>query len=223
MRWAPVRGGRVAAVLARGLGLAPHHHGGRDGGQPRPRVGTGRDRLSDSLREQLERGREVTALDYQQALARIPTLNDGLRGAVPTLRRDAHAGRAGHGARGLESTGDPAFCTLWTLCGMPALSLPLMSGENGLPLGVQLVGPRGDDARLLRTARWLVRGSQAAEPKRSTPKWHSRSSPASWRWRCAGFLAPVVVKLKDVALAAVILIGIAMMLVDLWQSLRSRI
>jgi Asp-tRNA(Asn)/Glu-tRNA(Gln) amidotransferase A subunit family amidase len=45
---------------------------------------------------------------------------------------------------------------LWTLCGMPALSLPLMQGENGLPLGVQLVGPRHGDARLLRTASWLA-------------------------------------------------------------------
>jgi len=39
---------------------------------------------------------------------------------------------------------------------MPAVSLPLMQGENGLPLGVQLVGPRHGDARLLRTASWLV-------------------------------------------------------------------
>ena len=39
---------------------------------------------------------------------------------------------------------------------MPAVSLPLMQGENGLPLGVQLVGPRHGDARLLRTARWLA-------------------------------------------------------------------
>jgi Asp-tRNA(Asn)/Glu-tRNA(Gln) amidotransferase A subunit family amidase len=38
---------------------------------------------------------------------------------------------------------------------MPALSLPLMTGPDGLPLGVQLVGRRGLDARLLRTARWL--------------------------------------------------------------------
>jgi aspartyl-tRNA(Asn)/glutamyl-tRNA(Gln) amidotransferase subunit A len=39
---------------------------------------------------------------------------------------------------------------------MPAITLPLMRGENSLPMGVQLVGPRHDDARLLRTARWLV-------------------------------------------------------------------
>jgi Asp-tRNA(Asn)/Glu-tRNA(Gln) amidotransferase A subunit family amidase len=63
---------------------------------------------------------------------------------------------AGTAPKGLASTGDPAFCTLWTLCGMPALNLPLMRGGNGLPLGAQLVGERGQDARLLRTARWLV-------------------------------------------------------------------
>jgi len=39
---------------------------------------------------------------------------------------------------------------------MPAISLPLLESENGLPLGVQLVGPRDGDARLLRTARWLA-------------------------------------------------------------------
>jgi Asp-tRNA(Asn)/Glu-tRNA(Gln) amidotransferase A subunit family amidase len=63
---------------------------------------------------------------------------------------------SGTAPAGLASTGDPAFCALWTLCGMPALSLPLMKGANGLPLGVQLVGARHADARLLRTARWLV-------------------------------------------------------------------
>ena len=40
---------------------------------------------------------------------------------------------------------------------MPAVTLPLLSGMNGLPVGVQLVGRRNDDGRLLRTANWLVR------------------------------------------------------------------
>jgi Asp-tRNA(Asn)/Glu-tRNA(Gln) amidotransferase A subunit family amidase len=43
---------------------------------------------------------------------------------------------------------------------MPALSLPLLQGADGLPLGVQLVGRRGFDARLLRTARWLVEAAR---------------------------------------------------------------
>ena len=62
----------------------------------------------------------------------------------------------GTAPKGLSATGDPALCTLWTLCGMPAVSLPIMRGANGLPLGVQLVGRRDFDARLLRTARWLL-------------------------------------------------------------------
>ncbi len=116
----------------------------------------GRDRLSARLRELLARGREVRALDYQQALARIPLLNESFEELF--LRCDAIVTPAAPGTapRGLDATGDPAFCTLWTLCGMPAISLPLMRGANGLPLGVQLVGPRAGDARLLRTARWLA-------------------------------------------------------------------
>ena len=115
----------------------------------------GRDRLSESLRSQLLRGREVRALDYQKALARIPVLNaefDELFARCDAILTPAATGTAPK----IDSTGDPVFCTLWTLCGMPALGLPLLTGANGLPLGVQLVGRRGDDARLLRTARWLT-------------------------------------------------------------------
>jgi len=116
----------------------------------------GRDRLSASLRAQLERGRAVSALDYQRARARIPLLNAGFESVFERCDALMTPSAAGTAPPGLDATGDPAFCTLWTLCGMPAVNLPLMQGANGLPLGVQLVAPRGDDARLLRTARWLA-------------------------------------------------------------------
>jgi Asp-tRNA(Asn)/Glu-tRNA(Gln) amidotransferase A subunit family amidase len=116
----------------------------------------GRDRLSAQLRGLLERGREVRAFDYQAALARIPLLNEGFAEIFERFDAILTPAAPGTAPRGLDSTGDPAFCTLWTLCGMPAVSLPLMQGANGLPLGVQLVGPRDWDARLLRTGRWLV-------------------------------------------------------------------
>jgi Asp-tRNA(Asn)/Glu-tRNA(Gln) amidotransferase A subunit family amidase len=122
----------------------------------------GADKLSESLREQLARGREVRALDYQRALARIPLLNDGFGEMFERCGAFLTPSAAGTAPKGLASTGDPSFCTLWTLCGMPALNLPLMQGENGLPIGVQLVGQRGDDARLLRTARWLAARLSAA-------------------------------------------------------------
>ena len=123
----------------------------------------GRDRLSVSLRAQLARGREIRALDYQRAVARIPLLNAGFDEMFERCDAFITPAAAGTAPKGLESTGDPAFCTLWTLCGMPAVNLPLMRGSNGLPLGVQLVGARGSDARLLRTARWLVSRLATAE------------------------------------------------------------
>ena len=116
----------------------------------------GRERLSESLREQLTRGRQVRVLDYQRALARVPLLNDAFAEIFERCDAFITPAAAGTAPRGLASTGDPSFCTLWTLCGMPALSLPLLKGGNGLPMGVQLVGQAGNDARLLRTARWLV-------------------------------------------------------------------
>jgi Asp-tRNA(Asn)/Glu-tRNA(Gln) amidotransferase A subunit family amidase len=117
----------------------------------------GRDRLSEQLRAQLERGREVRAVDYQRALSRIAPIHESFV-ELFEQRYDAILTPAATGAapKGLSSTGDPVFCTLWTLCGMPAISLPLLQGANGLPLGVQLVGSRDGDARLLRTARWLA-------------------------------------------------------------------
>lgn len=115
----------------------------------------GRDRLSESLRSQIERGRAIAEADYRDALQRMAMVNaafEPVYAACDVIMTPAVAGTAPHG---LDSTGDPAFCTLWTFCGMPALTLPLLRGSNGLPLGVQLVAPRYGDAQLLRAARWL--------------------------------------------------------------------
>src|ERR687892_918221 len=117
----------------------------------------GRDRLSETLRTLLERGREVRAVNYQRAVARIRPMHESFV-ELFEQRYNAILTPAAPGAapKGLASTGDPSFCTLWTLCGMPAVSLPLLQSGTGLPIGVQLVGPRLGDARLLRTARWLA-------------------------------------------------------------------
>jgi Asp-tRNA(Asn)/Glu-tRNA(Gln) amidotransferase A subunit family amidase len=117
----------------------------------------GREKLSEQLRSLIERGREIRAVDYQRALRSAPRLAESFD-ELFMERYDAILTPAAPGTapKGLASTGDPVFCSLWTLCGLPAISLPLMRGSNGLPMGVQLVGRRNFDARLLRTARWLV-------------------------------------------------------------------
>ena len=116
----------------------------------------GRERLSERLRGLIERGAETRALDYQRILRRVPAVIESFD-ELFTERYDAilTPPALGTAPKGLAATGDPVFCVLWTLLGMPAVTLPLMQGANGLPLGVQLVGRRNFDARLLRTARWL--------------------------------------------------------------------
>jgi len=117
----------------------------------------GADQLSAHIRAALEEGRRITATDYLRALDWREALNAGLEPVFDrcdALLTPAAPGEAPHG---IGATGDPAFNGQWTVCGVPAISLPLLVGPKGLPIGVQLVGRRGDDARLLRTARWLMR------------------------------------------------------------------
>ncbi len=119
----------------------------------------GRESLSTPLREQLARGRAILALDHQKAVARIAPMIAGFDELFENFDAIVTPSAPGE-APPAATTGDPVFCSLWSMCGMPALNLPLMSGPAGLPLGVQLVGRREGDARLLRTARWLARHVQ---------------------------------------------------------------
>ena len=116
----------------------------------------GKDKLSSILREMIERGQKVLAVDYNHAVSQIPILNRTLDNTFEWYDAILTPATTGEAPVGLESTGSPIFCTIWSLCGMPAITLPILQGAHGMPLGVQLVGPRDDDARLLRTARWLV-------------------------------------------------------------------
>ena len=56
-----------------------------------------------------------------------------------------------------DGTGNPIFSTIWTFCGLPCVTLPLLTSEAGLPMGVQLVGGAEEDDRLLRTANWMLK------------------------------------------------------------------
>jgi Asp-tRNA(Asn)/Glu-tRNA(Gln) amidotransferase A subunit family amidase len=118
---------------------------------------SGAEKLSERLRGLIERGREVKAVDYQRVLKQLPavreTFDELFRERYDAILTPSALGAA---PKGLSATGDPVFCVAWTLLGLPAVNLPLLRGANGLPIGVQLVGRRDFDARLLRTARWLA-------------------------------------------------------------------
>lgn len=117
-----------------------------------------RDQLSVELREMLDYGRKVDPADVDAVRARKSA---GLAALAELFQRCAAIltpAVEGEAPRGLTSTGDPRFCALWTLLGLPAVNVPASTGSTGLPLGVQLVGAPGDDARLLSVATWLTGG-----------------------------------------------------------------
>ncbi len=115
----------------------------------------GRDSLSEPLRAALDRGKAITARDYIAALDWADVLYAGLDEIFERCDAILTPAALGPAPAGLGGTGDAIFNGLWTLCRTPAVTVPLLQSDTGLPMGVQLVGRRGDDARLLRTARWL--------------------------------------------------------------------
>ncbi|WP_114965709.1 amidase [Alkalilacustris brevis] len=121
--------------------------------------------LSQVMQQAMDAGKAIPARDYIAALDWPDVLYAGLSeifGRCDALLAPSAPGPA---PKGLESTGSSIFNGLWTLCGTPTITIPLLESENGLPMGVQLIGRRGDDARLLRTARWLALQIAAVDAK----------------------------------------------------------
>ena len=118
-------------------------------------VDRGGEASSKQLRDFLAEGRGVSAVRYLAARDNARRYAAGIAEIFNQYDAILTPAAPGVAPRG-EATGNPVFCSLWTLTGLPALSLPLLTGEGGMPLGVQLIGEAGDDARLMRTANWLI-------------------------------------------------------------------
>jgi Asp-tRNA(Asn)/Glu-tRNA(Gln) amidotransferase A subunit family amidase len=119
---------------------------------------------SEVMAKLLSEGKRTSAVQYLDALDKAARYTASLVEIFDQYDAIITPAAPGVAPEGLSATGDPAFCTLWTLTGLPALSLPLLAGESGLPIGVQLVGGPGRDARLLRTASALIQ--MLAPPKK---------------------------------------------------------
>ena len=118
-------------------------------------IARGPDQASQQVRDFVAEGRQINAVRYLEARDAAGRYAAGLAAIFDRYEAILTPATTGVAPVG-TATGNPAFCSLWTLTGLPAVTLPLLAGEGGMPLGVQLVGPAGDDGRLLRTANWLV-------------------------------------------------------------------
>jgi Asp-tRNA(Asn)/Glu-tRNA(Gln) amidotransferase A subunit family amidase len=113
------------------------------------------DQISDTLKPVIERARQIGEAEYQDALAVKASAESFFAEFFQDYDAILAPAAAGEAPKFGGGTGDPIFCTLWTLAGLPSVTLPLLVGETGLPIGVQLIGPAHKDDRLLRTARWM--------------------------------------------------------------------
>ncbi|MBM3568295.1 MAG: amidase [Alphaproteobacteria bacterium] len=116
-----------------------------------------RDGLSPALQALIERGRSHLAFDYAHAAASVAGLTEMLDQTLFAYDAILTPAVPGPAPTGEPEASEWDYCRPWTLCGLPCLSLPLLADSNGLPVGVQLVGAPGNDARLLRIAGWLAR------------------------------------------------------------------
>jgi len=114
------------------------------------------DGLSDTLKAVIKRARQISSDEYADAIAVKLSAQDFFADFFTEFDAIIAPSATGEAPFVSEATtGDPIFCTLWTLAGLPSITLPLLVGKNEMPIGVQLIGEAEHDGRLLRTANWL--------------------------------------------------------------------
>jgi Asp-tRNA(Asn)/Glu-tRNA(Gln) amidotransferase A subunit family amidase len=114
-----------------------------------------REQLSPRLLELMEAGQQTSYATYTAAIALAERCRRHLETVFTTHDVLLAPSAPGEAPAGLSATGNPLFNRMWTLLHVPAVSLPGYVGANGLPVGVQVIGPIGADDRLLAIADWL--------------------------------------------------------------------
>jgi|TARA_B110000438_G_scaffold141838_1_gene136868 Asp-tRNA(Asn)/Glu-tRNA(Gln) amidotransferase A subunit family amidase len=112
-------------------------------------------KLSKEIIKAIERGLKYSAKEYAEAIDFMKQSYQSYKEVFEDYHGVLSPATTGVADKGLKSTGSPEFCTTWTYMGVPSISLPLLTGTNDLPLGVQLIGDKFDDLRFLGIANWL--------------------------------------------------------------------
>jgi Asp-tRNA(Asn)/Glu-tRNA(Gln) amidotransferase A subunit family amidase len=114
------------------------------------------DKLSAALRDGLlKSGRELPLSQYVEAIETAEAVRARLDDVFAEFDVLLAPSAVGEAPEGLDSTGDARFNAIWTLAWTPCVTLPADAGRKGLPLGIQLVGPRFRDETLLDAAAWV--------------------------------------------------------------------
>ena len=113
------------------------------------------DQLTEGLRERLAFGLSQTQSALEDAYTTFRTTQQAFPDVMAGLDVLVTPAAPGEAPAGLAWTGDPAFNFIWTSLHVPCVTVPAGSGPNGLPLGIQIVGRRGQDRAVLAWAAWV--------------------------------------------------------------------
>jgi Asp-tRNA(Asn)/Glu-tRNA(Gln) amidotransferase A subunit family amidase len=112
-------------------------------------------KLSKEMVSAIERGFKNSATEYAEAIDFMKRSYDSYKEVFEDYHGVLTPASSGVAPKGLGNTGSPEFSTVWTYLGLPSISLPLLTGKNDLPLGIQLIGDKHDDLRFLGVASWV--------------------------------------------------------------------
>ena len=112
-------------------------------------------KLSKEMVSAIERGLKNSAIEYAEAIDFMKRSYDSYKEVFEDYHGVLTPASSGVAPKGLGNTGSPEFSTVWTYLGLPSISLPLLTGKNDLPLGIQLIGDKHDDLRFLGVASWI--------------------------------------------------------------------
>ena len=112
-------------------------------------------KLSKEMVSAIERGLKNSATEYAEAIDFMKRSYDSYKEVFEDYHGVLTPASSGVAPKGLGNTGSPEFSTVWTYLGLPSISLPLLTGKNDLPLGIQLIGDKHDDLRFLGVANWV--------------------------------------------------------------------
>lgn len=113
--------------------------------------------VSAKFRERFDAGMKVLTSDYDKALDQAKQSRTALAEAMGDYDILICPSAPGEAPLGLNATGDPVFNRIWTFSGVPCINIPGLSGPNNMPVGLQVIGRFGDDARMLKAADWISR------------------------------------------------------------------
>ena len=119
-----------------------------------------KNKLSKEMQTAISKGMKHTAKEYLDAVDFMKRSYESYKEVFEDYHGVLSPCSTGVADKGLKSTGSADFNRVWSYMHTPAISLPLLQGENNLPLGVQLIGDKYDDHRFLGVARWLEQKSK---------------------------------------------------------------